>query len=47
MRDLGAEVILVGRDFDEAQEHCEALAAEQGYRYIHSGARPLCDNGRW
>ena len=47
MRDLGAEVILVGRDFDEAREHCEALAAEQGYRYIHSGARPLCDNGRW
>jgi threonine dehydratase len=40
MRDLGAEVILVGRDFDDAREHCEALAAEHGYRYIHSGDEP-------
>jgi threonine dehydratase len=40
MRDLGAEVVLVGRDFDEAREHCEALAAQHGYRYIHSGDEP-------
>jgi threonine dehydratase len=40
MRDLGAQVLLVGRDFDEAREHCEALAAEHGYRYIHSGNEP-------
>ena len=40
MRDLGAEVVLVGRDFDEAREHCEGLAAEHGYRYIHSGNEP-------
>jgi threonine dehydratase len=40
MRDLGAEVVLVGRDFDEAREHCERLAAEHGYRYIHSGNEP-------
>ena len=40
MRDLGAEVILVGRDFDDAREHCEALAAERGMRYIHSGNEP-------
>lgn len=40
MRDLGAEVLLVGRDFDEARERCEALAAEHGYRYIHSGNEP-------
>jgi threonine dehydratase len=40
MRDLGAEVILVGRDFDDAREHCEALAAAHGYRYIHSGNEP-------
>jgi threonine dehydratase len=40
MRDLGAEVLLVGRDFDEAREHCEALAAHHGYRYIHSGDEP-------
>jgi threonine dehydratase len=40
MRDFGAEVVLVGRDFDDAREHCEKLAAEHGYRYIHSGNEP-------
>ena len=40
MRDLGAEVVLVGHDFDDAREHCERLAAEHGYRYIHSGNEP-------
>jgi threonine dehydratase len=40
MRDYGAELVLVGRDFDDAREHCELLAAERGYRYIHSGDEP-------
>lgn len=40
MQALGAEVIFHGRDFDEAREHCEQLAAERGYRYIHSGNEP-------
>lgn len=40
MRSLGAEVIVRGHDFDEAREHCEALAAEHGYRYVHSGDEP-------
>jgi threonine dehydratase len=40
MRDLGAEVVLVGRDFDDAREHAERLTAEHGYRYIHSGDEP-------
>jgi threonine dehydratase len=40
MRDYGADVILVGRDFDEAREHCERLAREHGYRYVHSGDEP-------
>jgi threonine dehydratase len=40
MRALGAEVVLHGRDFDEAREHCEQLAARHGYRYIHSGNEP-------
>jgi threonine dehydratase len=40
MRALGAEVVLHGRDFDEAREHCEQLAASHGYRYIHSGNEP-------
>jgi threonine dehydratase len=41
MRGLGSEVIEHGRDFDEAREYCAALAAERGYRYIHSGNEPL------
>jgi threonine dehydratase len=38
---LGAEVVAHGRDFDEAREHCEGLAARHGYRYVHSGNEPL------
>lgn len=41
MRDLGAEVVLVGRDFDEAREWVERTAVEKGYRYIHSANEPL------
>jgi threonine dehydratase len=40
MQALGAEVVQHGRDFDEAREHCEKLAAEHGYRYVHSGNEP-------
>ena len=36
MRDLGAEVRLYGRDFDESRQACERAAEEEGYRYIHS-----------
>jgi threonine dehydratase len=41
MRGLGAELIFHGRDFDEAREHCEQLARERGFRYVHSGDEPL------
>jgi threonine dehydratase len=41
MRGLGAELVFHGRDFDEAREHCEQLAGEHGYRYVHSGNEPL------
>jgi threonine dehydratase len=41
MRSLGAEVVFCGHDYDAAREHVERLAAEQGYRYIHSGNEPL------
>jgi threonine dehydratase len=41
MRGLGAEVVLQGRDFDEARENCEVLARERGGRYVHSGDEPL------
>jgi threonine dehydratase len=40
MERLGAELVVHGRDFDEAREHCEALAREHGYRYVHSGNEP-------
>jgi threonine dehydratase len=36
----GAEVVEQGRDFDDAREHCEKLAAVEGYRYVHSGNEP-------
>ena len=41
MRELGAEVNLVGASYDEARLACEKLAASEGYRYIHSGDEPL------
>lgn len=41
IRGLGAEVIEHGADFDGARAYCEQLAAERGYRYIHSGNEPL------
>jgi threonine dehydratase len=41
MQGMGAEVISHGATFDEARPHCEALAQEHGYRYIHSGDEPL------
>jgi threonine dehydratase len=41
MRGLGAEVVFHGRDYDEAREHCEQLARQHGYRYVHSGNEPL------
>src|SRR5947209_13771800 len=40
MRALGAEVVCGGQDFDDAREHCEKQAAENGYRYVHSGNEP-------
>jgi threonine dehydratase len=41
MRGLGAEIVVQGRDYDEAREWCERLARENGYRYVHSGDEPL------
>ena len=41
MRNLGAEVIVHGADFDQAREYVERLATDAGYRYIHSGNEPL------
>jgi threonine dehydratase len=41
MRGWGAEVIFYGATYDQARIHCETLAAEKGFRYIHSGDEPL------
>jgi threonine dehydratase len=40
MRALGAKVLFHGTDFDTAREHVEHLAADEGYRYVHSGDEP-------
>ena len=40
MRDLGAEVRLQGRDFDEARLECERVARAEGFRYVHSANEP-------
>src|SRR5438105_6548782 len=40
MRDLGAEVRLHGRDFDEARLEAERIAQSEGYRYVHSANEP-------
>jgi len=40
MRDFGAEVVEVGKDYDEAREWVERTAGAEGYRYVHSGNEP-------
>jgi threonine dehydratase len=40
MRDLGAEVQLHGRDFDEARQEAERIARQEGHRYVHSANEP-------
>jgi len=41
MQGMGAEVIPYGDRYEEAKQHCEELAQQYGYRYIHSGNEPL------
>ena len=45
MRDLGAEVRLHGRDFDEARLEAERVAQSEGYRYVHSANEPKLISG--
>lgn len=40
MRALGAELIVHGRDFDAAREHCEVVCQREGLRYVHSANEP-------
>jgi threonine dehydratase len=41
MQGMGAEVVFHGSKFEEAVQHCEALAQQQGYRYVHAANEPL------
>ena len=45
MRELGAEVRLHGRDFDEARLETERVANAEGFRYVHSANEPLLISG--
>jgi threonine dehydratase len=49
MRALGAELIVHGRDFDDARQHCEAIRAREGLRYVHSANEPdlIAGVGTW
>ena len=40
MEAMGAHLIFHGANFDEAREHCERLANEEGYRYVHPVNEP-------
>ncbi|UPM44360.1 threonine ammonia-lyase [Halocatena salina] len=40
MERYGATVVFHGRTFDDAREHAETMATEQGYRYVHSANEP-------
>ena len=40
MRNLGAEVVFHGREFDESRAHSYQLAQEEGYQYIHPANDP-------
>ncbi len=41
MQGMGAEVVFHGANYDQSKLHCETVAREHGYRYIHSGNEPL------
>ena len=41
MQGMGVEVVFHGANYDQSKLHCETLAREHGYRYIHSGNEPL------
>jgi threonine dehydratase len=40
MQGLGAEVLFHGSKFEDAVQHCEALARQHGYRYVHAANEP-------
>jgi threonine dehydratase len=40
IRQLGAEIMFHGKDFDDARQRVEELAQQEGYRYVSSGDEP-------
>jgi len=45
MEAFGAELLIHGRDFDEAREKVEEVQSSSGMRYVHSGNEPLLIHG--
>jgi len=45
IRALGADVLEHGRDFDEAREFVEDVAAREGWRYVHNANEPHLISG--
>ena len=45
MKAYGAELMVHGRDFDEAREKVEEIQEEKGLRYIHSANEPMLIHG--
>ena len=41
MKNLGAQVLFHGANFDQARGYSERLAKEEGYRYVHAANEPL------
>jgi threonine dehydratase len=46
VRDMGAEVVLVGDTYADAQAHCDTLAAQTGMTFIHPFDDPLVIAGQ-
>lgn len=46
VRGLGAEVVLAGDSYSEAQERCDALAAQSGLHFVHPFDDPLVIAGQ-
>jgi threonine dehydratase len=45
MRDLGAQVHIAGRDFDDAKEHARAFGEREGVAFVEDGREPAITEG--
>lgn len=41
MRNLGADIVFHGKDYEECKNFCQAYAQEHGMRYVDAGNEPL------